>query len=272
MQPVLTIAGSDPSGGAGIQADLKTFAAFRVYGMAALTALTVQNTRGVRGFMTVDAAFVVAQVEAVLDDIPPAAAKTGMLASAAIVRALAGLFERRPLPTLVVDPVMVATSGDLLLERDAVDAIRRELLPHAAVITPNRPEAETLLGQGIRTRADAVEAARALASLGPRAVLLKGGHLGEGEGQDRGRTRESIDVLYDGTTVHELALPWIDTVHTHGTGCTLSAALAAGLGRGWPLLEAARRAKRFVWDGLVHGFPIGQGRGPVNHAVPAILD
>jgi hydroxymethylpyrimidine/phosphomethylpyrimidine kinase len=270
MQPVLTVAGSDPSGGAGIQADLKTFAAFRVYGMAALTALTVQNTRGVRGFTALEPAFVVAQVEAVLDDIPPAAAKTGMLANAPIVRALAALLARRPLPNLVVDPVMVATSGDLLLERDAVDAIRATLLPHATVITPNRPEAETLLGRQIRTAGDAAEAARALGALGPRAVLLKGGHSdGMAEGA---RPRESVDLLYDGREVHVLALPWVDTVHTHGTGCTLSAAMAAGLARGWPLLEAARRAKRFVWDGLVHGCPVGGGRGPVNHAVAAVLD
>ncbi len=258
MQPVLTIAGSDPSGGAGIQADLKTFAAFRVYGMAALTALTVQNTLGVRGFTALDPAFVVA--------------KTGMLANAAVVRALAALLERRPVPNLVVDPVMVATSGDLLLERDAVDAVRRDLLPHAAVITPNRPEAETLLGRPIPTAADAVEAARALAALGPRAVLLKGGHVRQVPGGGSGRPTEALDLLYDGSAVHELSLPWVDTPHTHGTGCTLSAALAAGLARGWPLLEAARRAKRFVWDGLVHGFPVGRGRGPLNHAVPAILD
>jgi len=268
MQPVLTVAGSDPSGGAGIQADLKTFAAFRVYGMAALTALTVQNTRGVRGFTAVEPGFVVAQVEAVLDDVPPQATKTGMLANAGIVRALADLFARRPAPNLVVDPVMVATSGDLLLERDAVEAIRRDLLPAAAVITPNRPEAETLLGQPIRSPRDAEEAARALAALGPRAVLLKGGHA-EARG---GTPRESLDLLYADGRVEALALPWIDTPHTHGTGCTLSAALAAGLARGWPLLEAARRAKRFVWVGLVLGLPVGGGRGPVNHAVPAILD
>ncbi|HWP35417.1 MAG TPA: bifunctional hydroxymethylpyrimidine kinase/phosphomethylpyrimidine kinase [Thermodesulfobacteriota bacterium] len=266
MYPVLTIAGSDPSGGAGIQADLKTFAAFRVYGMAALTALTVQNTCGVRGFTALDPDFVVAQVEAVLDDIPPAAAKTGMLANAAIVRALARLFGRRPIPHLVVDPVMVATSGDLLLEPDAVEAVRSELLPLAAVITPNRPEAETLLGRPIASAADAADAARELARLGPRAVLLKGGHAGGGEAP------QAVDLLYDGRALHELALPRLDTPHTHGTGCTLSAALAAGLARGWPLLEAARRAKRFVWDGLAHGFPVGRGRGPVNHLVPAVLE
>jgi hydroxymethylpyrimidine/phosphomethylpyrimidine kinase len=266
MQPVLTIAGSDPSGGAGIQADLKTFAAFRVYGMAALTALTVQNTRGVRGFHALEPGFVMAQVEAVLDDIPPAAVKTGMLANAAIVRALAALLERRPVPNLVVDPVMVATSGDLLLEPDAVEAVRRLLLPRAAVITPNRPEAEALLDRRVASAADAAEAARALAALGPKAVLLKGGHPPDG------RPRESTDILFDGERVHELTLPWVDTRHTHGTGCTLSAALAAGLGRGWPLLEAARRAKRFVWDGLAHGFPLGGGRGPVNHLVAAVLD
>ncbi|HEX7126316.1 MAG TPA: bifunctional hydroxymethylpyrimidine kinase/phosphomethylpyrimidine kinase [Thermodesulfobacteriota bacterium] len=270
MQPVLSIAGSDPSGGAGIQADLKTFAAFRVYGMAALTALTVQNTRGVRGFVALEPAFVIAQVEAVLDDIPPAAAKTGMLANAGIVRALADLAARRPIANLVVDPVMVATSGDLLLERDAVDAVRDALLPAAAVITPNRPEAETLLGRAIRTPDEAADAARALAALGPRAVLLKGGHaVADGE---RHHPRESVDLLYDGDRMHRLALPWVDTEHTHGTGCTLSSALAAGLARGWPLHEAALRAKRFVWDGLVHGFPVGSGRGPVNHAVPAVLD
>lgn len=269
MQPVLSIAGSDPSGGAGIQADLKTFAAFRVYGMAALTALTVQNTRGVRGFTAVDPAFVVAQVEAVLDDVPPAAAKTGMLANAGIVRALADLLARRPIPNLVVDPVMVATSGDLLLERDAVDAIRDRLLPAAALITPNRPEAEALLGRPIRTREEVAEAARALATLGPKAVLVKGGHADAGEGK---RPRESVDLLFDGSTVHVLALPWVDTIHTHGTGCTLSAGIAAGLARGWPLLEAVRRAKRFVWDGLVHGFPVGGGRGPLNHSVSVVLD
>ena len=255
----LTIAGSDSSGGAGIQADLKTFSAFGVYGASAITALTAQNTRGVAGVEPVAASFVVAQIEAVLADLDVGAIKTGMLANAGIVEAVAHCLraaQRRP---LVVDPVMVATSGDPLLAADAVETMKRQLIPLASLITPNLPEAAWLLGaKPAGDDAEAIEQAKALQALGCGAVLLKGGH-GAGE--------TAVDILCDGEGVEPFVRPRIDTVHTHGTGCTLSAAIAALLAQGVALREAVARAKAYVWQALEAGraLGVGQGNGPVDH-------
>jgi hydroxymethylpyrimidine/phosphomethylpyrimidine kinase len=259
----LTIAGSDSSGGAGIQADLKTFTAFGVHGASVITALTAQNTQGVRSFETVSPAFVVAQLDAVLDDLDVGAIKTGMLATAGIVTAISQRLAAAPRPPLVVDPVMVATSGDALIAPDAVEAVRRVLIPLATLITPNLPEAARLL-ETTQAASDAEIAAQAktLHALGCRAVLIKGGH---GEGG------MAVDFLYDGERLQPFARPRVDTRHTHGTGCTLSAAITALLALGAPLPEAVERAKTFVWEGLQAGRSggIGHGTGPVDvlHAI-----
>ena len=252
---VLTIAGSDSSGGAGIQADLKTFTVFRAYGMSAITALTAQNTRGVTGIFPVTPAFVRAQIDAVATDIGVDAVKTGMLANRAIIEAVAAAVRDHRLAPLVVDPVMVAQSGARLLEDDAREALLRELLPLATVVTPNVPEAEALLEMRIATVADQRAAARRLVERGAGAALVKGGHL---------TGAEAVDVLDDGDTVEELRAPRIDTPHTHGTGCMTAAALAACLGRGLPLRDAAREAKRFIGVAIANGLAIGAGSGPAN--------
>ena len=256
----LTIAGSDPSGGAGIQADLKTFHAFGVYGEAVIAALTAQNTRGVRGVHAVPVPFVVDQIEAVLDDIPPGAAKTGMLATAALVEAVAGVLRRRRVPNLVVDPVMVATSGDRLLDRDAERAVRERLLPLADLATPNGPEAEVLTGIRIVDEDAAVEAGRRILALGARAVLVKGGH---------GKGPRVLDLLVEEGRVTRFVHPRIRTRATHGTGCTLSAAVAAGLARGRPLRSAVADAIDFVHRAIARAPGLGKGRGPVDHLAGA---
>jgi hydroxymethylpyrimidine/phosphomethylpyrimidine kinase len=255
----LTIAGSDSSGGAGIQADLKTFAAFGVYGASVITALTAQNTLGVQGIESVPARFVAAQIESVLSDLDVAAIKTGMLADAGIVTTVAIMLRTAaPLP-IVVDPVMVAASGDVLLQPEAVEAVRRELAPLSTLITPNLAEAAVLLGTSeAASEAQMLDQARGLLAHGWRAVLLKGGHLA---------ADAAVDVLADAGGVERLVLPRIDTHNTHGTGCTLSAATAALLARGAPLGEAVRRAKAYVWEGLRcgRGLGVGHGRGPLDH-------
>lgn len=257
----LTIAGSDSSGGAGIQADLKTFSALGVFGASAITALTAQNTRGVRGVLPVTPDFVVAQVDAVLDDLPVAAVKTGMLATAEIVEAVAGLAAAGRLPWLVVDPVMVASSGARLLEADAERRYLEALLPHARVITPNLREAEVLLGAPIQTLAEQCEAARALGALGPRAVVVKGGHA------VADRPDEAVDVVWDGGLVHELHGERIATRNDHGTGCTFSAAIAAALATGSDVGAAVRLAKDFVFRAVQGGaaWRLGGGHGPLDH-------
>jgi hydroxymethylpyrimidine/phosphomethylpyrimidine kinase len=255
----LTIAGSDSSGGAGIQADLKTFTAFGVYGAAAITALTAQNTRGVLAVEPVAASFVFAQIEAVLSDLAVGAVKTGMLANADIVEAVARILRAAPARPLVVDPVMVATSGDVLLAPNAVEAVKRDLIPLATVITPNLAEAAWLLGAKLAGSEDeAIAQGQALLALGSKAVLVKGGH---GGGED------AVDILCDATGIERFVQPRIDTPHTHGTGCTLSAAIAALMARGAGLKEATGRAKAFVWEALAHGkgLGVGKGRGPVDH-------
>lgn len=251
----LTIAGSDPSGGAGIQADLKTFTVFGVYGMSVLTALTAQNTLGVSAIHTLPVDFVRAQIDAVVCDLGCDAVKTGMLATAPIVHAVASALREHRLPALVVDPVMVAQSGAPLLDDDARTAILEELLPLATLVTPNVPEAESLTGQRIHDAADMRAAARALIQAGARACLLKGGHLTDGP---------AIDILDDGGVVHELSAPRIATAHTHGTGCQLSAAITAHLARGDGLLEAVHAGKRFISVAIEHGLDLGHGHGPAN--------
>jgi len=259
LKTALTIAGSDPSGGAGIQADLKTFAAYGVYGMAALTALTAQNTRAVTGIFDVDPEFVARQIDTVGDDLPIHAAKTGMLSSAAIIRAVAEAIARNGIEALVVDPVMVATSGDRLLAPEAEAVMIEALLPLARVATPNADEAAVLAGFAVDGLEAARDAARAIADLGPRAVLVKGGHWGEAD--------EARDVLFDGETVHEIALPRLETTSTHGTGCTLSAAIAANLALGRPTRDAVERAKRYVHRAMANAPGLGGGHGPLGHQV-----
>ena len=257
----LTIAGSDSGGGAGIQADLKTFAALRVFGTSAITALTAQNTTGVRGVHATPTDFVLAQVEAVLDDLPVAGVKTGMLATAATVTAVASLAAAGRLPNLVVDPVMVASSGDRLLEPAAEAAYRDLLFPHAAVVTPNRREAEVLLGIPIHTLADQHAAARALGALGAAAAVVKGGHPADDAGA------EAVDVVWDGQTTYELRAPWVETPNNHGTGCSFAAATAAHLARGADLHDALAGAKAFVAHAVAGGagWRLGTGHGPLDH-------
>jgi hydroxymethylpyrimidine/phosphomethylpyrimidine kinase len=253
----LTIAGSDSGGGAGIQADLKTFTLYGVYGMTAITAVTVQNTEGVFGVVELPPDVVAAQIDVVVRDIGVDAAKTGMLANAGIVQAVAEAVRRNGIERLVVDPVLRAKSGDPLLRPEAERALIEDLLPLAWVVTPNLSEAERLAGFPVRTRADMERAARAIRDLGPRAVVVKGGHLEEGATAD--------DLLYDGATLAWLKAPRIRTRHTHGTGCTFSAAIAAGLARGWDLRTAVEKAKTFVTRSLQRAPGLGHGHGPLNH-------
>jgi hydroxymethylpyrimidine/phosphomethylpyrimidine kinase len=255
----LTIAGSDSGGGAGIQADLKTFAALGVYGASAITALTAQNTRGVAAIHAVPADFVTAQIDAVFSDLAVAAVKIGMLGSADVAVAVAAALDKWGAANVVLDPVMVATSGDRLIGEDAVAALKRLLIARARVVTPNLPEAAALLDTGIATDEDEMHAqAEKIVALGAQAVLIKGGH---GEGA------ESVDVLLDGGTVTRLAAPRIATRNTHGTGCTLSSAIAAGLAKGEKLGDAVHHAKDFVTAAIAAAdqLGIGHGHGPLHH-------
>ena len=254
---VLTIAGSDSGGGAGIQADLKSFAAFGAFGMSAITAITAQNTIGVTAIHPVPLTVIEAQIAAVLEDIGADAAKTGMLGTADVVELVASLIRRYALGNLVVDPVMVAKSGDVLLAVEARRALRDRLLPLATVVTPNLPEAAELIGRPVPDRAAMYDAARALHALGPRWVVVKGGHLPENE--------EAIDLVYDGACFVELPAPRMRTSNTHGTGCTFSAAIAAGLARGLEPLAAIRRAKAYISAAIATAPALGHGHGPTNH-------
>ena len=255
----LTIAGSDSSGGAGIQADLKTFAALGVYGASAITALTAQNTQGVTAIHDVPPEFVTAQIDAVFSDLAVGAVKIGMLATAGVITAVAAALDRWKVTNVVLDPVMVATSGDQLLDPDAVDALKRELIPRARVVTPNMPEAAALLGIGIATDEREMEVqADGILALGAKAVLIKGGH---------GVDAQSVDLLFDGPMVTRLTAKRIATRNTHGTGCTLSAAIAAGLAKGQELAVAARIAKVYVTDAIAAAdrLAVGHGHGPLHH-------
>ncbi|MDZ7373737.1 MAG: bifunctional hydroxymethylpyrimidine kinase/phosphomethylpyrimidine kinase [candidate division KSB1 bacterium] len=259
---VLTIAGSDSGGGAGIQADLKTMSAFGVYGMTVITSVTAQNTRGVQGIWDLPPEFVGLQLDSVLSDLGAHAVKTGMLSNREIIRVVAERLRRYAVPHLVVDPVMVAKSGDPLLRDDARHALISEILPLAELVTPNIPEAQVLAGVPVRTPADMKEAALRIRELGPRNVLVKGGHL-EGE---------AIDILWDGQNFHEYRAPRLDQKHTHGTGCTYSAAIASCLAKGFPLLKAVEIAKRYITLAIREGLALGSGYGPVNHLVPVSWD
>jgi len=250
----MTIAGSDSGGGAGIQADLKTFALLGVYGTSALTAVTAQNTAGVFGVVELPAEFVAQQIDVVADDIGIDAAKTGMLASAAIVAAVAERVAALGIAPLVVDPVMISTSGARLLAEDAVETLKRRLLPLATLVTPNLAEAAALCGREVATLAEMEAAARAIHDLGPKAVLIKGGHL----------PGEAADLFFDGQTVTVLRAPRIDTASTHGTGCVLSAAITALLAQGVALPAAVAEAKEFVTAALRAAAPLGRGHGPVD--------
>ncbi|HEV2477978.1 MAG TPA: bifunctional hydroxymethylpyrimidine kinase/phosphomethylpyrimidine kinase [Candidatus Dormibacteraeota bacterium] len=249
----LTIAGSDSGGGAGIQADLKTFAALGVHGTSAITAITAQNTTGVTDILELPVDLVRKQIAAVVDDIGVQAAKTGMLSSAAIIRVVAEAVREYGLSLLVVDPVMVAKGGAKLLREDAVDALRSQLLPLAAVVTPNLPEAEVLLGRPVASLDERKQAARDLVAMGARAAVVKGGHAGD-----------VTDVYFDGAQMVELRAQRIDTVNTHGSGCVFSAAIAAWLAQGADPLQAATRARSFITQAIANSLEIGRGHGPVN--------
>lgn len=251
----LSIAGSDSGGGAGIQADLKTFAALGVHGTSALTAVTAQNTLGVDEIMELPAPLVTAQIEAVMLDLGASAAKTGMLSSAEIIEVVANAIVRFEIRNLVVDPVMVAKGGARLLRDDAVDALRRRIVPLAAVVTPNLPEAEVLLARPIRTLDERRQAARDLVALGARAAVVKGGH---------GEEAQAIDHYFDGKELVDLQAPRIATANTHGSGCVFSAAITAELAKGRDLLAAVRLAKEFITGAIERSLEVGRGHGPVN--------
>ena len=256
MRTALTIAGSDSGGGAGIQADLKTFAAHGVYGTTAVAAVTAQNTLGVIDFEPLSADLVTAQIEAIAADISVHAAKTGMLATAAIVEAVAAAVEELEIPLLVVDPVMIAKSGDRLVDEEAIGAIRSELLRRAFVVTPNIPEAETLAGLSIRSDADRREAARRIHHLGASAVIVKGGHF---------PSKDIVDLLYDGQRFFEFRSERVEGHNTHGTGCTFAAAVVSQLALGRTLQEAIPLAQEYVAGGIRHALSIGHGHGPLDH-------
>jgi len=251
----LTIAGSDSGAGAGIQADLKTFAACGVYGTSVITAITAQNTKGVTRILELPPDLIAAQIDAVVEDIGTHALKTGMLASSAIIEVVAGKIRQHRLQNLVVDPVMVAKSGDLLLRSEAIEALRSLLIPLATIVTPNLSEAEQLTGVQATTLKKTKEAAIRIAGMGARSVVIKGGH----------RKGPATDLFYDGEKFRELRAARIRTPHTHGTGCTFSAAIAANLAKGEKLEKAVALAKKYITQAIRRGFAVGAGHGPVHH-------
>jgi hydroxymethylpyrimidine/phosphomethylpyrimidine kinase len=252
----MTVAGSDSGGGAGIQADLKTFSALGVYGSSAITAITAQNTTAVTEVLALPPGLVAAQIDAVLTDIGADAVKTGMLATAAIIDAVADRLRAHGVARLVVDPVMVAKSGARLLEPDAVEALRSRLLPLAAIVTPNVPEAEVLVGRSLESEEDLRSAAEEIAGMGAEAVVMKGGHR---------PGPEVVDLLYCDGAFTEFRAPRVETSSTHGTGCTFASAVAAGLARGLSVQDAVGRAKAYVTEALRHAPGLGSGHGPVHH-------
>lgn len=255
MKKVLTIAGSDSSGGAGIQADLKSFSANGVFGMSVITAVTAQNTQGVFAVQDIDVDVIEKQITAIFDDIEVDAVKIGMVSRSETIRAVAAGLTRYKASNVVVDPVMISKSGYYLLKPDAVEAMISCLLPLATILTPNIPEAEEIAGMKITSLKDMEQAARIIHSMGPKYVLLKGGH----------RVEDATDILFDGENYQYLAGPRIATINTHGTGCTLSAAIAANLARGYNAYEAVTRGKEYITIAIENSFPIGKGVGPVHH-------
>ncbi|MEK5232875.1 bifunctional hydroxymethylpyrimidine kinase/phosphomethylpyrimidine kinase [Lysinibacillus sp. FSL K6-0232] len=257
MQIVTTIAGSDSSGGAGIQADLKTFQELKVFGTTVITALTAQNTLGVSGVLPIEAAFVEQQLQALLEDFSISAVKTGMLFSPAIIQTVAHTFANTNIP-LIIDPVMIAKGGESLLQQEAIEALSHYLLPIATIVTPNIPEAETLTGKTINTIDDIKEAADHLLATGVHCVIIKGGHLAD--------TTDAIDyVFFNDGQAFSMQTPRIATNNTHGTGCTFSAALTAFIGRGLSIKEAIIEAKKFIQLAITHDLALGHGHGPTNH-------
>jgi len=251
----LTIAGSDSGGGAGIQADLKTFMALDVYGTSVITAVTAQNTLGVQGVIELPTEFVAQQFDSILSDVGAHAAKTGMLSSISLVQVVSRKVQEYKLRQLVVDPVMVAKGGHSLLREEARRVLAETLLPLALVVTPNLYEASLLAGMEVKDRASMEEAARRIKALGPASVVVKGGHL----------EQEACDLLFDGRSFRAYASPKIDTICTHGAGCTFSAAITAALAKGQEVAEAVATAKTFVTRTIAAGFPIGHGHAPLNH-------
>lgn len=255
LQHALTIAGSDSGGGAGIQADLKTFAALGVYGMSAVTAVTAQNTCGVRAVQTMKPELVTAQINCVFEDIRVDAVKIGMTVNAEIIASIASELRKHPDVPIVLDPVMVSTSGHALLDPAAVRTLTRDLLPLVSVVTPNLPETEVFVGRKITTVEDMRAAARELIAQGAKAVVIKGGHL----------SGDAVDIFFDGLNFLCLSHPRTPTQNTHGTGCTFSSAIAALLAKGQPLSVAVQGAKTYISEAIAHAEPLGHGHGPVNH-------
>ncbi len=257
IKRALTIGGSDSGGGAGIQADIKTFSAFRVYGMSVLTAVTAQNSLNVNGITSIPPQFVSLQFESVLTDIGIDGVKTGMLSNAEIVQTVTQKLTENQLPFVVIDPVMRSKSGDMLLENRGIDLLRERLIPLATVVTPNIPEAEILSGVPIETDEDILAAARKIHTMGCQAVLIKGGH----------RSGEATDILFDGTAFSKFTAPRINTQNTHGTGCTYSAAILANLVKGKHLRDAIHSSKLYVTEAIKQAFALGKGHGPLNHFI-----
>lgn len=255
MKNVLTIAGSDSSGGAGIQADLKTFAAHGVFGMSVITAVTAQNTQGVFAVQDITPEVIAKQLEAIFDDIAVAAVKIGMVSQIATIETIAAKLKQYGAQNIVVDPVMISKSGYHLLNPAAEAALVRELPPLAAIVTPNIPEAEVITGRSLATLADMEEAARAIFAMGPKSVLMKGGHL----------AGDATDILFDGQSMLHFPSRRIATKNTHGTGCTLSSAIAANLGRGLPVAAAVAAAKEYITVAIEHALTLGKGVGPTHH-------
>lgn len=255
MKNLLTIAGSDSCGGAGIQADLKTFSAHRVYGMSVITAVTAQNTQGVFAVQDIDPTIIQKQIQAVFEDIPVHGIKVGMVSQIETIKVIVDTLQGYPHENLVVDPVMISKSGFDLLQPDAKAALIEYLLPMATVLTPNLPEAEEITGMKIETLEEMRSAARKIHQMGPKTVLIKGGHL----------KGEAVDLLFDGKDFTDYTSERIATKNTHGTGCTLSSAIASNLGNGMDIREAVERAKAYITEAIKHSFSIGKGPGPVHH-------
>lgn len=255
MKNLLTIAGSDSCGGAGIQADIKTFSAHRVYGMSVITAVTAQSTRGVFAVQDIDPTIIQKQIEAVFEDIPVHGIKIGMVSQIETIKTIAKTIQRFPHDNLVVDPVMISKSGFDLLQPEAKAALIEYLLPMATIVTPNLPEAEVISGMKIENLCDMKNAAKIIHEMGPKYVLVKGGHL----------DGDAVDVLFDGTIYKNYTSKRITTKNTHGTGCTLSSAIAANLGNGQGIHEAVASAKDYITTAIQHSFSIGKGPGPVHH-------
>lgn len=252
----LTIAGSDSGGGAGIQADIKTFQELQVFGMTAITAVTSQNTLGVQDVFPLPVETITSQLQSIADDLTPDAIKTGMLFSSELIEAVSDAIRMYGWRNLVVDPVMVAKGGARLLQDEAVEAVKKQLLPLATIVTPNIPEAEVLTGLEIQTMEDRMEAAKILGHLGADHVIIKGGH---------GMEEQAVDLFYDGTSFETLSAPRLQTKNTHGTGCTFSAAIAAHLAKGHTVFEAVQQAKKYIQLAIKHDLMIGSGHGPTNH-------